>query len=149
MHAVSAQLSWTHYGLLIEIDGEDKRSFYQNKTIINSWSVRELRKQIKRQLYENTPNKEIQAVFQTKLPRVKPKEVFKETYDLQFIELHSDQNEKELENKILDNFEKFLHELGEDFSILGRQVPLKIDGETHSIDLVLYHRGFLVSCSLI
>jgi hypothetical protein len=46
-----------------------------------------------------------------------------------------------LEKKILDNFEKFLKELGEDFSILGRQVPIKIDNEMHRIDMVLYHRG--------
>lgn len=46
-----------------------------------------------------------------------------------------------MEKKILDNFEKFLKELGEDFSILGRQVPIKIDGKMHHIDMVLYHRG--------
>jgi hypothetical protein len=38
-------------------------------------------------------------------------------------------------------------ELGEDFSILGRQVPLKIDTETHSIDMVLYHRG--IPCAVL
>jgi hypothetical protein len=41
----------------------------------------------------------------------------------------------------LDNFEKFLKELGQDFAILGRQVPIKIDRQTHFIDMVLYHRG--------
>jgi hypothetical protein len=30
--------------------------------------------------------------------------------------------------------------LGQDFSILGRQVPAKIDRQTHFIDMVLYHR---------
>ena len=38
-------------------------------------------------------------------------------------------------------FEKFLKELGEDFAIQGRQVPIKIDNQTHYIDLVLYHIG--------
>ena len=50
-------------------------------------------------------------------------------------------NEKEREDKIFTNFEKFLSELGQDFSILGRQVPAKIDRQTHFIDMVLYHRG--------
>ena len=135
------QLSWTHYYQLVDIENDQKRSFYENKAIIHSWSVRELRRQIKAQLYENTPKKNIQAVFQTKLPAIRPQEVFKATYDFDFIELHTDPDEKDLEDKILSNFEKFLHELGEDFSILGRQVPIKIDGQAHHIDMVLYHRG--------
>jgi predicted nuclease of restriction endonuclease-like (RecB) superfamily len=139
--SVSPQLSWTHYRYLIEIDNKNERSFYQHKTILHSWSVRDLQKQIKNRLYENTSSNEIQTVFQTKLPAIKAQEVFKETYDFKFIELRSDPKEKELEEKILDNFEKFLNELGEDFAILGRQVPIKIDRQTHFIDMVLYHRG--------
>jgi predicted nuclease of restriction endonuclease-like (RecB) superfamily len=138
---VSRQLSWSHYELLIEVGDDKQRAFYQNKAVINSWSVRELRRQLKAKLYENTPQKDIQAVFQTRLPAVRAQEVFKDTYDFQFIELEPQQNEKGLEDKILANFEKFLSELGEDFAILGRQVPIKIDGQTHSIDMALYHRG--------
>ena len=139
--SVSPQLSWTHYRYLIEIDNEKERAFYQHKTIIQSWSVRELQKSIKDKLYENTSPKDIQSIFQNKLPAVQPQEVFKDTYDFDFIELHADRSEKELEDKILTNFEKFLSELGQDFSILGRQVPAKIDRQTHFIDMVLYHRG--------
>ena len=139
--SVSPQLSWTHYRYLIEIENENERAFYQQKTILHSWSVRKLQKQIKNKIYESTPEKDIKVAFQTKLPTIRPQEVFKDTYDFQFIELHPHQNEKELENKILDNFEKFLKELGEDFSIVGRQVPIKIDGQAHHIDMVLYHRG--------
>lgn len=140
-HAVRGELSWTHYRQLIYIDNPEKRSFFEHQTILHSWSSRELKKQIKAQLYENTPKKEIQSVFQTQLPAIRPQEVFKETYDFKFIELRSDTNEKELEDKILANFEKFLQELGQDFAILGRQVPIKIDRQTHFIDMVLYHRG--------
>jgi len=139
--SVSPQLSWTHYRYLIEIDKEKERAFYQHKAIIHSWSVRELQKNIKDKLYEITSPKDIQSIFQNKLPAVQPQEVFKDTYDFDFIELHADRSEKELEDKILTNFEKFLSELGQDFSILGRQVPAKIDRRTHFIDMVLYHRG--------
>jgi predicted nuclease of restriction endonuclease-like (RecB) superfamily len=135
------QLSWAHYRELIVREDSQEREFYENKIIINSWSVRNLSQQIKAKLYEKTPKKDIQAVFQTKLPAIKPQEVFKETYDFKFIELRSEPNEKELEEKILGNFEKFLKALGQDFAILGRQVPIKIDQQTHLIDMVLYHRG--------
>ena len=50
VHAVRAQLSWTHYRGLIEIENEEARTFYENQTIIHSWSYRELQKQIKNKL---------------------------------------------------------------------------------------------------
>ena len=40
------QLSWTHYYQLISIENEKERKFYEQKIIINSWSVRELTRQI-------------------------------------------------------------------------------------------------------
>jgi predicted nuclease of restriction endonuclease-like (RecB) superfamily len=141
VRSVTAQLSWTHYVSLIEIEDKRQRAFYENQAIIHSWSVRELRRQIKAKLYENTPKKDIEAVFLSTLPTIRPQEVFKDSYDFDFIELHADPNEKEFEDKILLNFEKFLYEIGEDFSILGRQVPIKIDRQTHFIDMILYHRG--------
>jgi predicted nuclease of restriction endonuclease-like (RecB) superfamily len=139
--SVTPQLSWTHYYQLVDIEDDQKRTFYQNKAVLHSWSVRGLRSQIKAKLYENTPKKDIKTVFQIRLPAVQSQEVFKDTYDFDFIELHSNPEEKELEDKILSNFEKFLKELGQDFAILGRQVPIKIDRQTHFIDMVLYHRG--------
>ena len=146
VRALHGQLSWYHYLYLIPIEDEREREFYQNQSVLHSWSYRELKKQIKARLYENTPKKEIQAVFQTKLPAVRPQEVFKDTYNFQFIELE-EQNEKELEEKILANLITFLRELGEDFCIRGSQIPLKIDKETHHIDLVLYHCG--IPCSVL
>ena len=141
LHAVRAKLSWTHYRQLITIDEDEERTFYENQTIIHSWSARELEKQIKNKLYENTPKKEITETFRTTLPAVTTNEVFRDTYDFSFVELEHREGEKALEDKILSDFEKFLQELGEDFSILGRQQPIKIDNTTHYIDLVLYHRG--------
>lgn len=139
VRALHAQLSWYHYLELIRIEGDDIRRFYEQKTIENSWSYRDLRKQIKARLYENTTPEAIQATFQAKLPAVSVPKVFKNTYDFDFMELP--ESEKELEKRLMEDFEKFLQAMGEDFSILGRQVAIKIDGQTHYIDLVLYHRG--------
>src|SRR3989344_1846867 len=46
VHALSAQLSWTHYNLLIRISNKEERQFYEYQTIQNSWSTREIEKQI-------------------------------------------------------------------------------------------------------
>ncbi len=139
VRTVSGQLSWNHYLELIKIDTENQRLFYQDKAIINSWSVRELRTQIKNQLYENTTPEEIQEVFHKTLPEVNKLEIFKGTYDLGFTGMQN--NEKDLENKLIIHIEAFLKELGDDFCFVGRQVPIKIDGVAHFIDVVLYHRG--------
>ncbi len=137
--AVRQQLSWRHYLELIKIEDDEIRRFYEQKTVQNSWGYRELHKQIKARLYENTSPEVIQDAFQTKLPAVNAPEVFKDTYDFDFLE--PTESEKDLEDRLVVEFEKFLKELGEDFAILGRQVAIKIDGQTHYIDLVLYHRG--------
>lgn len=50
--SLMSQLSWTHYTVLITITDKEKRRFYEQQAIQNAWSVRELRKQIKSQLYE-------------------------------------------------------------------------------------------------
>ncbi len=141
------QLSWGHFIELIGLDDGQERLFYQHKAIINSWGVRELRRQTRRRLYQNTSKIDIEETFKAKLPATQPYEIFRDTYDFNFIDLRSDDHEKDLESKILDCLEMFLKELGEDFSISGRQVPIKIDRKTHYIDLVLYHKG--IPCNLI
>lgn len=142
---LSRQLSWNHYVELIKVENDVQRTFYQDKAIINLWSVRELRGQIRNNLYKNTSLVEIEEVLNKKLPEVSKLEIFKETYDLGFTGLH--QNEKQLEDNIVKNIDLFLKELGEGIYYGGRQVPIKIDGTTHYIDLVLYHKS--IPCNIL
>jgi hypothetical protein len=76
VRTVSAQLGWSHYLELSKIDNEDKRTFYQNKAVQNSWGIRALKSEIKSQLYENTSKPEIEETFKTKLPTIEPYEAF-------------------------------------------------------------------------
>ena len=39
---LSAQLSWSHYTLLLSIEDQDQRAFYIAETKKNNWSVRQL-----------------------------------------------------------------------------------------------------------
>jgi len=142
VRTLCGQLSWRHYVLLITIINEKERKFYEQKIIVNSWSVRELARQIKDRLYQKTSEKEIDEISKTKLPAVIDlQKIFKPDYDFNFLEIAPNHLEKELEDRILLNIENFLKELGNDFMFLGRQVPILIDNEKHYIDLVLYHRG--------
>ena len=59
-HAVSDQLTWTHYRLLLSIDNINKVDYYVNIGINQNLSVRELQNKIKNNEYErlddNTKN---------------------------------------------------------------------------------------------
>ena len=148
VRSLSGQLSWKHYVTLIPIANQKERQFYEQKIIVSSWSARELVRQIKNHLYQKTDSKEIEEVFKTKLPVVIDiKNIFKPDYDFNFLEILPNHLEKELENSIIKNIEYFLKELGEEFSFLGRQVPILIDNEKHYIDLVLYHIG--IPCTVL
>jgi predicted nuclease of restriction endonuclease-like (RecB) superfamily len=147
VRALHAQLSWYHYLELIKIKSDNQRVFYQNKTVQNSWSYRELHKQIKSQLYEKVTPEEIKAISQVTLSPVEAPEVFKDTYDFNFLQLEEGNKEKELENLIVKNVENFLKELGEGFSFTGQQVPIKIDSQTHYIDLVVYNKA--IPCNIL
>ena len=141
VRALHAQLSWYHYLELMKIQNSKERSFYQNKIVQNSWSYRELRKQIKAELYQNTSPEEIKATSQAQLSAETSLEVFKDVLDFNPMGLEPKDDEKAIEDKLVQNIELFLEAMGENFSFVGRQVPIKIAGKTHKIDLVLYHRG--------
>jgi predicted nuclease of restriction endonuclease-like (RecB) superfamily len=42
MNALRSELSWTHYRLLLRIEFEPAREFYEIETIAAGWSTREL-----------------------------------------------------------------------------------------------------------
>lgn len=100
-----------------------------------------LQKQIRGRLYEKKSRREVEDVFKAKLPAISSQQIFKDAYNFDFIQLEHHESEKDLENKLVLNCPTFLKELGEDFAFLGNQVSIKIDGETHIIDMVLYHRA--------
>jgi DUF1016 N-terminal domain len=52
LHAVRAELSWTHYCLLLKVQNEKAREFYLSETIDNQWSTRSLERQINTFYYE-------------------------------------------------------------------------------------------------
>ena len=112
VRTVSAQLSWSHYLELSKIDSENKRTFYQNKAVQNSWGVRVLRSEIKSQLYRNTSKSEMEKTFKTKLPAIEPYEAFKDAYNFNFLGLDELHKEKELEDKIILHLKKVLFEFG-------------------------------------
>ena len=72
----------------------------------------------------------------------KPEDIFKDPYILEFTGLPEmvTYSETELENRIIDNLQKFLLELGRGFTFVGRQVRFTFEEEHFRVDLVFYNR---------
>ena len=65
----------------------------------------------------------------------------KDEYTFDFLELSTEHSEYELEQALLGNVRRFLQEMGGDFTFLGNQYRLELEGTDYFIDLLLYHRG--------
>jgi len=143
---ISQSLSWTHYITLMRIANPDERNFYEIECAKNSWSVRELNRQLDSGLYERLAlSKDKNTILKlAKQGQIieKPKDIIKDPYILDFLNLpeHSHFNESDLEQELINKLEHFLLELGKGFSFVGRQVRFTFDEEHFRIDLVFYNR---------
>lgn len=143
---LSQQLSWSHFVELVTLEDELKRAFYTQMSIVDNWSVRTLRDRIDSMLYERTAlSKKPDELIAYELEKLKNGQVsteviLKDPYLLDFLELDDRYIEKDLEDAILRDIEKFILELGSGFSFIERQKRIIIDGEDFKIDLLFYNR---------
>ena len=141
------QFSWSHFTLFIPIQDELKRSFYMEMCRLENWSIRTLREKIDGMLYERTAiSKKSEDVIKNELTllnesdHLSPDLVFKDPYFLDFLGLHDSYSEKDLENAILAEMERFICEMGTDFGFMARQKRITVDNEDYYIDLLFSHR---------
>ena len=73
--------------------------------------------------------------------RMSPDLTFRDPYLLDFLGLADTYSERDLEASILRELERFLLELGTDFTFVARQKRITIDSEDYYLDLLFYHRG--------
>lgn len=146
-------LSWSHYILLLKIDNENERNFYEIESKQNNWSVRELQRQYDSSLYERIVlSKNKQKVMQlSKKGQViqKPTDALKDHLVLEFLDLQERSNytERDLEIAIIDKLEHFMLEMGKGFLFAGRQKRFTFEGDSFYVDLVFYNR--LLNCFVI
>lgn len=150
-HALSDQLSWTHYRLLMRVENENARNFYLEESIKENWSTRQLERQITTLFYERilsskNKNKVAQEIYKLEPQRKQPEDVIKDPYVLEFLGLPENMDflEKNLEQALIDHMQKFLLELGRGFSFVARQKRITFDGRHFYIDLVFYN--YILKC---
>jgi predicted nuclease of restriction endonuclease-like (RecB) superfamily len=141
------RLGWSHYRLLLSQGDPLCRKFYFEQAAEQRWTVRELRRQIDRGLFERValsrdiPRRAAQERLAGPAEIVWYEDIFKDPYILDFLGLKGAYSEKDLEAAIVRNLEQFLTELGTDFCFISRQYAMRIDEDDYFLDLLFYHRG--------
>src|SRR5665213_227395 len=144
--AVPAKLSWTHIITLLAISDNTTRKFYEKQTAHENWGYRELERQIDSSLFERLAlSKDKKGVLQLSEKGniiSNPNEAIRDPYILDFLKIPQStrMTEKHLEQKIIDNLQQFLLELGKGFAFIARQFRISLRNKHYSVDLVFYHR---------
>ncbi|HZL18835.1 MAG TPA: PDDEXK nuclease domain-containing protein [Polyangia bacterium] len=139
-------LGWTHYLILMRVSTPTARAFYEIEAARESWSSRELERQIASLLFERLAKSrgkdKILALARRGQQVEVPADVLKDPFVLEF--LHLDERahwrERDLEQSIIDRLEAFLLELGKGFCFVARQKRVTLEGDHFYVDLVLYNR---------
>ena len=145
--ALRRQLSWTHIKTLMYFDDPLKRNFYIEICCLEGWSSRQLQERINSMLFERTaisrkPEETIRYDLEQlhQNQQISPDLLLKDPYILDFLDLSDRYLEKDLEDAILREIEKFILELGAGFTFVARQKRLQIDNDDFYIDLLFYNR---------
>ena len=143
--ALRPELTWTHYRLLIRIKNEKARIWYMNEAADQTWSSRQLDRQISTLYYERLLNSSdsvsVRAEAEQNLKQVAPQEFIHDPYVLEFLNLkdYPALRESNIEKALISNLKDFLLELGKGFCFVARQKLMRYDEEDFYVDLVFYH----------
>jgi len=145
IQTVSGQLSWSHYLELLKCDDPMEMQFYMKECINQGWKVRELKRQIKSSLFQrlalSTDKEGILALANEGHQVQKAADIIRDPFVLEFTGLPKQKQykEKDLEDALKENMERFLLELGRGFAFIGRQYVIPIGSRQFKVDLVFYH----------
>lgn len=140
------ELSWSHIRLIMRLDTEQERNYYIRESKQGNWSVRELERNIKTDMFHRVLNNQLSAQTDAKTTVL---DYVKDPYILEFLGIKPEikSNEKDFENAIITHLEKFLLEMGRGFSFVERQMHVKTETQDFYIDLVFYN--YLLKCFVI
>jgi len=144
---LSEEMSWSHFIEILPLKQPLEREFYAELCRVERWTVRTLRERITSQLYVRTAiAKKPETMVDAEIGHLRaggqmtPDLVFRDPYMLDFLGLPHDFSERELEDAILREMERFLLELGVGFTFVARQKRISVGADDFYLDLLFYHR---------
>ena len=149
---IISHLSFTHLREIMTLNDPLARYFYEQECIKCTWSVRELRRQISKNLYVRAgisanPDKLLS------LPSVQGHDSaelqIRQPFTFEFLGLKAQDivDEHDLEEALISHLQEFILELGKGFCFESRQKRIIIDDEYYYPDLVFYNR--ILHCGVI
>ena len=138
---VVAQIPWGHNIILLQsLKDAAQRQWYAQAAIQHGWSRNVLAHQIDSRLIER------QGQATTNFDRALPasqselaRQLLKDPYNFDFLTLHDQALERDLEKGLLAHLRDFMLELGVGFAFVGSQYHLEVGGEDFYLDLLFYH----------
>ena len=133
---MSDKLSYSHYCEIIWLDG-DMMKYYIKIAEEQNLSVRKLREKIKNKEYERLDEEAKHKLIENKETScydfIKNPILIKNKYNTDEI------TEKTLKELILEDLDNFLKELGDGFTYVGNEYPIKIGSRYNYIDMFLFN----------
>ena len=140
------KLSWSHYQILMRIENESERNFYEIESERQQWSVEQLKRQYHSSLYERLAlsrnKKSILKLAKEGQALVSTKDMIKNPLILEFLGFNEkfEYSESDLESAIISKLQFFLLELGKGFLFEARQKRFTFNEQNFYVDLVFYNR---------
>ncbi|OII21857.1 PDDEXK nuclease domain-containing protein [Curtobacterium sp. MCBA15_013] len=134
-------LPWTLViDIVTKLSSDEERTWYARSAVANNWS----RSVLNHQISSNGMARLGAAPtnFDTTLlpgDSDRAKELTKDPYVLDFIQLNADAKERDLEDALLDRITDTLRELGDGFAFYARQKRFDVGEDEFIIDLLFFH----------
>ena len=139
-----AVLPWSHNLLLMSYDlAPQYIVFYANEVFSKGWSRDMLNHALKSEYHLSIQAIEKSNNFNSTLPAMQAgyaNEVFRNSYNLGFIDAVEPLKELELERRLVQKITAFIMELGSGFSFIGNQHTLICNNKEYRVDLLFFHR---------
>lgn len=138
--ALLTQISWTnHLMIMSKAKTVEERHFYITLCIKESYSSRELERQIESAYYERYMfSKEKLLPEPIKGLKENP---FLDSYVIEFLNLPKNFKESDLRRGLIQNMKDFILEVGKNFTFIDEEYRVQVGGEDFRIDLLFFHRG--------
>lgn len=145
-------LSWSHYAVLLQVNDENARAWYEKEAAEQTWSVRTLQRNISSQYYYRILQTQKRNMVESEMKKLTAEyqsdklEFIKNPVVAEFLGLASntDFTESDMEKSILSNLQKFLMELGKGYAFVARQQHIHTEKQDYFIDLVFYN--YILKC---
>lgn len=117
----------------------EERHFYITLCVQESYSSRELERQIESSYYER---------YMLSKEKILPEPIkglkenpFLDSYVIEFLDLPKNFKESDLRKGLIQNMKDFILEVGKDFTFIDEEYRVQVGGEDFRIDLLFFHRG--------